>query len=154
MKKTTTYARKRAVQERQAQHVTLATLIKADLQSLQTDAGIHTWTGDNGAKMVNLSGRLCFITAYAAKASGFAVDHPDIRIVRGMASALGDMAADLDGIERYRASLQSGLAAINRLLPLCDLMEVVQGSLKLDSMLATNRGMGTADVYEALGVAA
>lgn len=154
MKKTTTFARKRAVQRRKEVHQRLLDAIKADLRALQLDAGLHTWTGNDGSKMVNLAGRLCFVTAYAAKRSGIPVDHPDVRIVRGMAEALGDLAADLGGIERHRLSIQSGLSAIGRILPDCDILHVVQGTADLDAMLQASRGMGTADVRDALGVPA
>jgi hypothetical protein len=154
MKKTSTYARKKAVQQRQDEHETLLALIMRDLRGLQIDAGIHTWTGNDGAKMVNLAGRLCFITAFSAQRAGFQADHPDVRIVRGMAEALGDMAADLDNVERYRPVIQSGLAAIDRLFNQCDPLDMVLGSRELDMMLATSRGMGTADVRKAMGVEA
>ena len=151
MKKTSTYARKKAVQQRQDEHETLLSLIKQDLRGLQIDAGIHTWTGNDGAKMVNLAGRLCYITAFAAQRAGFQADHPDVRIVRGMAEALADMAADLDNVERYRPAIQSGLAAIDRLMPECNELDVVLGCKELDTILAV-KDLGTADVRLAMGV--
>jgi hypothetical protein len=154
MKKTSTYARKKSVQQRQEVHDTLLDLIRQDLRGLQIDAGIHTWTGNDGAKMVNLAGRLCFITAFAAQRAGFPVDDLNVRIVRGMAEALADLAADLDNVERYRPAIQSGLASIDRLMPQCNELDVVLGSRELDMMLATSRGMGTADVRKAMGVEA
>ena len=151
MKKTSTYARKKAVQQRQDEHETLLSLIKQDLRGLQIDAGIHTWTGNDSAKMVNLAGRLCYITAFAAQRAGFQADHPDVRIVRGMAEALADMAADLDNVERYRPAIQSGLAAIDRLMPECNELDVVLGCKELDTILAV-KDLGTADVRLAMGV--
>ena len=153
MKKTSTYARKKAVQQRQDEHEYLLALIKQDLRGLQIDAGIHTWTGNDGETMVNLAGRLCFITAFAAQRAGFQADHPDVRIVRGMAEALADLAADLDNVERYRPAIQSGLAAIDRLMPQCDELDVVLGCKELDTILAV-KDLGTADVRFAMGVEA
>ena len=153
MKKTSTYARKKAVQQRQDEHEYLLALIKQDLRGLQIDAGIHTWTGNDGATMVNLAGRLCFITAFAAQRAGFQADHPDVRIVRGMAEALADLAADLDNVERYRPAIQSGLAAIDRLMPQCNELDVVLGCKELDTILAV-KDLSTADVRFAMGVEA
>ena len=153
MKKTTSYARKCAVQKRQAEHERLLALIQQDLRGLQIDAGLHTWTGNDGAKMVSTSGRLCFITAFAARRAGFPADMADVRIVRGMAEALADLAADLDNVERYRPAIQSGLAAIDRLLPQCDEVNLVLGCMELDTLLAV-QDLGTADVRRAMGVEA
>lgn len=153
MKKTSTYARKKAVQQRQDEHEYLLALIKQDLRGLQIDAGIHTWTGNDGAKMVTLTGRLCYITAFAAQRAGYQADHPDVRIVRGMAEALADLAADLDNVERYRPSIQSGLAAIDRLMPQCDDLDIVLGCHELDTILAV-KDLGTADVRMAMGISA
>ena len=153
MKKTSTYARKKAVQQRQDEHEYLLALIKQDLRGLQIDAGIHTWTGNDGAKMVTLTGRLCYITAFAAQRAGYQADHPDVRIVRGMAEALADLAADLDNVERYRSSIQSGLAAIDRLMPQCDDLDIVLGCHELDTILAV-KDLGTADVRMAMGISA
>ncbi len=151
MKKTSTYARKKAVQQRQDEHETLLALIMQDLRGLQIDAGIHTWTGNDGAKMVNLAGRLCYITAFAARRAGFDAEDLNVRIVRGMAGALADMAADLDNVERYRPAIQSGLAAIDRLIPQCDELDIVLGLRELDTILAV-KDLGTADVREAMGL--
>lgn len=153
MKKTSTYARKKAVQQRQDEHEYLLAVIMRDLRGLQIDAGIHTWTGNDGAKMVTLAGRLCYITAFAAQRAGYQADYPDVRIVRGMAEALADLAADLDNVERYRLSIQSGLAAIDRLLPQCNDIDIVLGCHELDTVLAV-KDLGTADVRMAMGVEA
>ena len=153
MRKTSTYARKCAMRRRQDEQERLLQLIIADLRGLQIDAGLHAWTGEDAAKMVNLAGRLCYITAFASVRSGVDVADPDVRIIRGMAGSLADLAADLDALERYRPSLQSGLAAIDRLLPMCDVLHLVEGASELDLLLATT-GLGTANVHEALGVMA
>jgi hypothetical protein len=151
MKKTTAYARKCAIKKRQAEHENLLAQIKRDLRSLQIDAGIHTWTGNDGAKMVDKAARLCYIAAYACPRSGIDKDHPDVRIVRGMSEALADLASDLDNIEQHRPALQSGLAAIDRLLEDCDVMKIIEGALKLDTILCAKH-LGTADIREAMGV--
>jgi hypothetical protein len=160
MKKQSSYALKRVAQNRtqayQEQQATqqraeqaLRAAIRADVRGLQIDAGIHTYTGASAANMINLTGRLCFITA-----AGFGEDHPDMRIVRGLAECLGNLAADHDSLERHRASLQSGLAAIDRLLPECDDFALVCAADRLETLLASTAGIGTADVRDAMKLAA
>jgi hypothetical protein len=152
MKKTTTYGRKLAARRAHEAGEALAALIIKDLRGLQIDAGLHAWTGQDGANMCNLAGRLCFIAAAAGSASGVDADSPDMRIVRGMAEALGDLAADLESIELHRASLQSGLAAVDRILAKCTVVNVALASRRLDELLFEG-SMGTADIREAMGVA-
>lgn len=132
----------------------LADRILRDVRGLQIDAGLHTWTGNNASTMVNLGGRLLYIVAFAATAARVPTDHPDLRIMRGMSEALGDLASNLDDIERHRGSIQSGLAALDRLLALCAPFDLLAGSYELDELLHTTRHMGTADVGKMLGVAA
>ena len=157
MRKATPYgrarARQRAALQAQQVHNTLLGMIKTDLCNLLITATIHAWTGEDGANLCNLGGRLCFVTAAAGGASGISPDHPDMRIVRGMASALGDLAANLGAVEQHRGSIKAGLAAIDRLLPLCGDMHIVQAAQQLDDMLASTQGMGTEDVRKAMGVA-
>ena len=150
MKKTTTYARKRLVRVRQQEHDRLAALIIEDLEGLQRDAEIHTWMGDDGSRMVNLSGRLCFIAAHAANSAKISEDHPDIRIIRGMSEALEDMVEDLGNVDKYRASIRSGLAAIGRILPECTLIQIVEGHFALEDKLNSERGLCKSDIQAAL----
>jgi len=80
-------------------------------------------------------------------------DSPDVRIIRGMGEALGDLNAD-GRLEQHRHSIQSGLMAIERLLPLCSDWALGTAALKLDELLATTAGMGTADLRAVLEQAA
>lgn len=163
MKKTTVWGRKLATQGRlkamqakaqAAQQVEkdLRTAIRADVQSLQVNAGIHTYTGAHAANTINLTGRLCFIVAAAATEAGFTPDHPDMRIIRGLASSLGDLAANHHSLGQHRASLQSGLAAVDRLLPECDDIALAFAAQQLEYLLDSTAGMGTADVQAAMGI--
>lgn len=128
--------------------------VQRDVRGLQIDAGLHCWTGNNASTMVNTCGRLLYIVAFAARAAGVSHDYPDLRILRGMSEALGDLAGDLHAIERHRASIQSGLSAIDRLLPLCTLGALLEGAHELEQRLNSVRGMGTQDVRELTGVGA
>lgn len=158
MRKLSPYGRKllqrQQAQDRQQAERDFFAAVQRDVRGLQIDAGLHCWTGNNAGTMVNICGRLLYIVAFAANAAGVSPDHPDMRIMRGMSEALGDLADDLDAIERHRASIQSGLAAIDRLMPLCSLAALLEGSYELELRLNSVRGMGTNDVRELIGVAA
>ena len=132
----------------------LAERITRDVRGLQIDAGVHAWTGQDASRMVNLGGRLLYIVAHAAVAAGVPADHVDLRIMRGMSEALGDLVDNLDDVERHRGSIQSGLGAIGRLLPQCAAFDLLAGSYDLDEKLHTTRGMSTNDVRQAMGIAA
>ncbi len=158
MRKLSPYGRKllqrQQAQDRQQAERDFFAAVQRDVRGLQIDAGLHCWTGNNAGTMVNTCGRLLYIVAFAANAAGVSPDHPDLRIMRGMSEALGDLADDLDAIERHRASIQSGLAAIDRLLPLCSLAALLEGSYELELRLNSVRGMGTNDVRELIGATA
>lgn len=132
----------------------LADRITRDVRGLQIDAGVHAWTGQDASRMINLGGRLLYIVAHAAVAAGVPHDHVDLRIMRGMSEALGDLVDNLDDVERHRGSIQSGLGAIGRLLPQCAAFDLLAGSYDLDEKLHTTRGMSTKDVRHAMGIAA
>lgn len=165
MKKQSTYASKciarsltTAYQQRdqiaaQAEQA-LREAIQKDVRGLQIDAGLHSWTGNDASTMTNLAGRLCFLVAFAAGEAGFTADHPDMRIVRGLSEALADLAANLSDVERYRASIQSGLAAIDRLLPQCDDIALALAAQELDRLLTSTQGLGTEAIRQAMGITA
>lgn len=158
MKKLSHYGRKllrrQQEQEREQAEREFFAAVQRDVRGLQIDAGLHCWAGNDASTLVNKCGRLLYIVAFAAKEAGLPEHHPDFRILRGTSEALGDLAEDLSAIERHRASIQSGMAAIDRLLPLCTLGALLEGSYELDNMLNSVRGMGTQDVRELVGVAA
>lgn len=127
--------------------------IKTDVAALEVSAKLHAITGANAAKLVNEAGRLSFIVGHAAAACGISESHPDMRIVRGLAEALGDLAADLRSLEQHRPAILSGCEALSRLLPLCNDWTLGTAAIELDHLLATAEGMGTSDIRRAMGIA-
>ena len=63
---------------------------------------------------------------------------------------LGDLAQDHASIEKQRATIISGLAAIDRLLPQLHTFSLAGGALELDRLLESGAGLGTDDVRRAL----
>lgn len=150
MRKISAYGRRIAIKRRKQTDEAICAQILADIRSLAVDAGIHAWSGEDAQPMINKAGRLLYVVAFAADQAGIAADYPDMRILRGTAGALEAFAADQQHVDHYRASLQSGLAAINRLLPRCDDMHLLLGAAALEGKL----DLMTSPVREAMGVAA
>ena len=163
MRKTSTYARKRraatAWERERHQHVNpvkeayIVAGIRNDVERLRTGAALHAYTGVNAQALANLAGRLVYVTCHAARLHGLG-ETPEARILAGTANALADLAQDPKSIEAQRGAIVSGLAAIDRLMPKLHTFSLAAGSMELDNLLNTARGMGTADVRRALGMQA
>lgn len=161
MRKTSTYARKRAHQgafERQrhkdinpVKEAVIRQSIEADIQRLRTDTGLQAYMGDDAARIASMAGRLVFITCHAAGMHGLG-ETPEARILAGTANALADIAGTPAELERQRGAVIAGLQAIDRLMPRLHTLSLAAGALELDHLLATKAGMGTADVRRALGM--
>lgn len=128
---------------------TIRAKLTAELQRLTRSAGLHAYTGHDHDKLVNDSGRLIYITAFACGAMEVG-DTPDTRILRGASEALGDIVACPAELERQRGAIISGLAAAARLMPDLPDWALGAGLVHLEQLLASTAGMGTADVRAAL----
>lgn len=161
MRKTSTYARKRARQhafDRQRHEVinpvteaVIRSRIEADIQRLRTDTGLQAYMGDDASRVANMAGRLVFIVCHAAGMHGLG-ETPEARILAGTANALADIAGTPAELERQRGAVIAGLQAIDRLMPKLHTFSLAAGSLELDRLLNSANGMGTADVQRALGM--
>lgn len=94
--------------------------IHRDLKRLQQTAELQAWGSEHAPRLVTDCVKLLFVVAFGVQElgefAGFSTEHPDIRIMRGMASALGDLAARPQDLEQHRAAIQSGLAAAERVM--------------------------------------
>ncbi|HMZ87648.1 MAG TPA: hypothetical protein PK343_13195, partial [Giesbergeria sp.] len=155
MRKTSTYARKRARQcafdknrHEVINPVTEAVIrsrIEAQVQRLRTDTGLQAYMGDDAARIASMAGRLVYIVCHAAGVHGLG-ETPEARILAGTANALADIAETPTELERQRGAVIAGLQAIDRLMPKLHTFSLAAGSLELDNLLNTANGMGTADV--------
>ena len=112
MRKTSTYARKRAHQDawQRTRHeacnpVTEAVVrqrIEGDIQRLRTEAGLQTYMGGDAARIANMAGRLVYVVCHAAGHHGLG-ETPEARILAGTANALADLAESPASLERQRA---------------------------------------------------
>lgn len=129
---------------------TLRAAIQRDVQRLRNDAGLHAWAGNNATDTLNNAGRLLWITLHAATRAGITADALDVRILMGMGNALGDMRERGDPLDVHRAAIQSGLLAVDRLIPYCTEMRLALAAAELDTMIQSARGLGTADLQRLL----
>lgn len=158
MRKSTTYARKRAHQsafDRQrhkdinpVKEAVVRQQIASDVERLRVAANLHAHIGGDAAATLNLAGRLTFIVCHAAGKCGLG-QSPEARILAGTANALAEVEADRTALEAQRQTILSGLAAIDRLMPKLSTLDLAEGALLLDGLL--NSGdLGTGDVHRAL----
>ena len=95
-------------------------MLKRLLADLQTEAGLQVYMGGNAKTIIRRAGKLCFVADSCATESGIDPQHPDVRIIAGMASTLLDLSRPGQDVERHRGALRSGLAACQRILASAD----------------------------------
>jgi ribonuclease D len=154
MKKITTYARKCARQRNEEAKRLVISKILADVADIQLRANIHCLTGNDAVNLADRAGRVCFI---AAKASEGIQDKAsidvDARILRGMAQALADIVQIEATLENFRAAIQSGMAAAERILAKCGQEAIAAAAVELELLLNGN-GLWTRHIDSAFGVPA
>ena len=124
--------------------------LKKDLAELKTGAELQSFFGDDPGKLVQQAGILLFSVARSCEMHKIGKDDPDVRIIRGMAGALEDLSSHLGRLEVHRASIQSGLAAIERLIARVSIFAIGHGMLDCKAVIAA-RGFGAADIHKMLG---
>lgn len=115
--------------------------VEQQIRAMQTDAMLHILIGANDAALINEAGRLAYIAAEATRLSREPEDSPDMKIVAGMANALADLAARSGPPELHRLAIQSGLLAIERLLPRCNVWSIAKAHLQVEEILASAEGL-------------
>lgn len=122
--------------------------IAMEVQQLYTRAGVHLFIGEDAARVVDEVGRLVFIVAHAAGLHDLG-DTPEAATLLATGQTLADLAATPDALEQQRQALQTGLGAINRLLPHLHGHSLAAGAQELDRLL--RRGdLTTSSVARAL----
>ena len=122
------------------------------VHQLKADAELQALFGDAAEALIQHSGQLLFAAAHAAELNKLPADMPELRIMRGMAHALGQLAEDRSTLEQHRGSIQSGLAAIERVLPKLTAWGLGLGLIECERRVALD-GFGTQDIGEMLGAA-
>lgn len=121
--------------------------IRRDLDLLLLDAQIHALFGAHWPNLLNLTGRLVYITLGAATAAKMTTEDPDLRILLGTGEALGDLRQD-HRLEQHRPALAAGLFAVERLLPQLRDLDLAAAALEVDARIAGPHGIGTQDLHQ------
>lgn len=129
----------------------LEATIAKNIAKLKRHAGLVTWIGEDTEDLLNCLGHLVYITISAIGRGCGQPASADIAIIMGMAESLGDIQAQSWRLESLRPSLQSGMLALQRVMEDIPPFELAIGSVQLDRLLQSGRGMGTDDLRRALG---
>lgn len=124
--------------------------VETTLATLKQDAELQALMGDASARLVRDSGMLLFAVANACQTCRISESEPDVRILRGMAGALEQLARFPATLDDHRPSIQSGLDAIERLIPRLDIFAIGNGFLTCDAAVKAH-GFGATDIHQMLG---
>lgn len=110
-------------------------LLKREINDLITMADMQASWGDSPAQTVDRCGRVLFVVSFATGRCNVPDDLPEVRILRAMCNVVEQLALDHSTLDQHRATLSSGLQAVQRLLPRLNLWSIAEGSLVLDHLL-------------------
>jgi hypothetical protein len=127
--------------------------VETTLATLKTAAEMQALIGDAAQKLVLDSGMLLFAVANACETCRIDETEPDVRILRGMAGSLELLARFPATLEDHRPTIQSGLNAIERLIPRLDIFAIGNGFLTCDERVKAE-GFGADDINSMLRRAA
>ncbi len=127
--------------------------IIASLNEIKTLAELQAFGGDSVPHLIDRSGVLLYAIADAVRQMGIQEDDPDVRILKGMGGSLELLARFPATLEDHRPSIQSGLAAIERLIPRLDILAIGSGFLNCRAKVE-QEGFGATDIRQMLGAAA
>ena len=124
--------------------------VMESLARLKRDCELQAYMGSRVPEMVSDACMTLYSVAYAHMVCKLPTDTPDVRIMRGLASALADLAQHPAQLELHRPAIQSGLAAIERVLPDLEPLAIGVGMVKCKAAIARN-GISAADIQQMLG---
>lgn len=131
-----------------AHRLVLRAKIRQDIEALKTEAGLHAYLGEDTAKLLNSAGRVLFITAFAiGKAK---VTDPDVNIILGASSALGDVFSLPASLEQHRPAICAGILAAGRLLPKLTEDDLANGEFRLHALLNSAEGLTLGHITKAI----
>lgn len=115
--------------------------LQRDIADLLTMADMQATWGNSPANAIDRCGRVMFIVSYAVGRCRIPDDTPEVRILRGMANAVYELAQDHNSLEQHRATLSSGLQAAQRLMPRLDIWSIGEGAIVIDELLRRGHGV-------------
>jgi hypothetical protein len=121
-------------------------MLHEDMTRIVNAADWETFArSENRADMIYTAGRILFVASRAAERCGISTDHPDMRIMLGAASALGDIAARPKETEQHRPAVQSGLKAVERIWPSLDIFALGIACMEFDQVTKSIKGLSLSD---------
>lgn len=120
------------------------------LARIKRDSELQAYMGSRVPEMVSDACMTLYAVAYAHMVFKLPTDTPDVRIMRGLAGALQDLANHPAQLELHRPAIQSGLAAIERVLPDLEPLAIGVGMEMCKAAIARN-GISAADIQQMLG---
>lgn len=124
--------------------------VMTSLARIKNDSEMQAYAGANVPELVSDACMLLYAVAWACRVAGIRKDAPDARIMRGMASALADLANHPNQMEIHRPAIQSGLSAIERVLPDLEPLAIGVGMFECKNLIEGN-GIGASDIHKLLG---
>lgn len=109
--------------------------LQREIRDLIAVADLQASWGDSPAQTIDRCGRVLFVVSFAVGRCRIPDDTPEVRILRAMANVVHELSMNHSSLAQHRASLSSGLQAVQRLLPLLDVWSLGEGSLVLDTTL-------------------
>lgn len=124
--------------------------VMESLERIKRDSELQAYMGARVPELVSDACMLLYAVAYAHMVCRLPTDTPEARIMRGLASALADLANHPAQIELHRPAIQSGLAAIERVLPDLEPLAIGVGMVECKTAIKKD-GISAADIHRMLG---
>lgn len=128
--------------------------LQRDIAELLTMADMQATWGNAPAQAIDRCGRVMFIVSYAVGRCRIPDDTPEVRILRGMANAVHELAQDHSSLDQHRATLSSGLQAAQRLMPRLDVWSLCEGAIVIDDLLKRGHGVTVQDLDQLMAAPA
>lgn len=119
--------------------------VEATLAEIRQAADWEVWArAKNPVELIHRGTQVLWIVDQAAIACRLPADLPELRIIAGAARALAEIAERPVLVEANRASIQSGMAAADRLWPQLSVWALAEAEMRYHETVVT-RGMCLSD---------
>lgn len=122
--------------------------MRRQITSLQTDAGLHAWTGEDAQRIQHYIGRLIFMALFATmRWSPHLTGSQEVFGTRYLANAISILQSEPERLEELRPEIQAGMLDLGRLLELLPTIDVAVGSAVHEMQLERMKGAPANDLW-------
>lgn len=122
--------------------------MRRQITSLQTDAGLHAWTGEDAQRIQHYVGRLIFMALFAAtRWSPHLTTSPEALETRRLADSISSLQATPERLTELRPAIQAGMRALSSLLEQLPTIDVAVGSAVHEMHLERMKGAAANDLW-------